>query len=615
MAHPESTTSRFWNSDNDGLGEAINTTANANADDDGDDANDDTNDYSSYWQSIPDPPTLAAAAASDSASNSVTVASEEEEVPKKPPTTTTTTTATATLGGEGGMRRIRNRKVRCGDSTTFAFRDVTNRRRQSSNDNIVNSLKKKKTAAAAAAAAVESFQLSEYSELAAPKSPRPDMEKGRRDDRQLETGSEKRKKRRTSTTSTSVSLPNDNDEESLSKTSLRFNSQYAASSADASRSSERANRSSKNPRGVEAENVDSGENAKRRTPESEIRAGTTAATEASGDPAGAAEEERLVRSVRDYCSLPLDRRVRSAESEEIESLSSYPMPDRIAHPSRGEREAEFLRRVRPVVREMERGKRRDAATARRATGCEARRDGGGGYRYYEVDGGGMVRSEEYGRRYVAMLDERRRKRRAGDSEDYSTGDSNAECEERLRGRSEGRDPIRNCRVEESYGRDSAEDHSNDVAIDDEGEEHHDSPEERGSDDSNMDMDESVCMDDSPMNMLMPSPAAPSDETVGATAANCLLGGCSKDSPDTIGSSHGDIVNIPDEQHCGSNHDSQEHSLLAGMPPTNDPRVVVARRTLWRAIDAALANYSREILATEESTDNDAVDTRQKDPNI
>jgi len=109
-------------------------------------------------------------------------------------------------------------------------------------------------------------------------------------------------------------------------------------------------------------------------------------------------------------------------------------------------------------------------------------------------------------------------------------------------------------------------------------------------------------------MLLPSPVASSDGTLGALASNCLLGGCcSKDLPDNIGSSDGDIVNSPDKQHCESNRDSQEHGLLAAMPPTNDPRVVAARKTLWHAIDTALANYSREILAMEESTDNNAAD--------
>ena len=127
----------------------------------------------------------------------------------------------------------------------------------------------------------------------------------------------------------------------------------------------------------------------------------------------------------------------------------------------------------------------------------------------------------------------------------------------------------------------------------------------------MDMDESVCMDDSPMSMIMPSPTAPSDENVGATAANDHNDVTVK----TQIISNGDIVNSPDKQHCGSNHDShQQHSLLAGMPHTNNPHVIAAQRTLWHAIDTALANYSREILAMEGSTDNDAAEVT-KDPNI
>ena len=39
---------------------------------------------------------------------------------------------------------------------------------------------------------------------------------------------------------------------------------------------------------------------------------------------------------------------------------------------------------------------------------------------------------------------------------------------------------------------------------------------------------------------------------------------------------------------------------AGMPSSDDPRVLEARRRLWTAIDAALADYSREIVAMERS---------------
>ena len=112
-------------------------------------------------------------------------------------------------------------------------------------------------------------------------------------------------------------------------------------------------------------------------------------------------------------------------------------------------------------------------------------------------------------------------------------------------------------------------------------------------------------------MIMPSPTAPSDETVGATAAN----GHNDVTVKTQIISNGDIVNSPDKQHCGSNHDlHQQHSLLAGMPHTNNPHVIAARRTLWHAIDTALADYSQKILAMERSTGKDAAEVT-KDPNI
>jgi len=658
MADPESTTSRIWNSDIDDDNAFVSgkaTTIDDDDDDDDDDGDDDgdndTNDYSSYWQSIPDPPTLADNNAAAAATSFNSVASEEEEVPKKKSFVTTTTSATLRGGTlrtitaasfatfdtndkrvlkkpsgatsaaaaamvEGGMRRIRNhRKLRCGDSsTTFAFRDVTNRchrhrRFQNSND---NSLKKKKKKTAA-------VELNDNNA---------GRLNGRRNEEKDNVIVEGDKKKRTKRHGTILLLSSDeNDEGGILKSSGKVNSQYAVYSVDASLSSEgvRNSRLLKSQGGVdsravsvdtmEAENVDSGNNTKNQMAENKIHSERTALMGVSGGPIGASKEERLIQLVRDYCSLPLKHRIHSTESKEIESLSSYPMPDRM-HPSSHDNKEEFLSRVQPIVREMERRKQKDAMDTRLATGCEARKDDGrgGGYRYYEVDGGKMVRSKEYERRYVAMLDERRRKRRLEDWADRrSNDDSNAECEEKLHDSSEERtsdDSIRNFNVEEYFGRDSAEeDHSHNHSNDDEEQKLRDSSEEQGSDDSNMDMDESVCMDDSPTSMLLPSPVASSDGTLGALASNCLLGGCcSKDLPDNIGSSDGDIVNSPDKQHCESNRDSQEHGLLAGMPPTNDPRVVAARKTLWHAIDTALANYSREILAMEESTENDTADT-------
>lgn len=41
---------------------------------------------------------------------------------------------------------------------------------------------------------------------------------------------------------------------------------------------------------------------------------------------------------------------------------------------------------------------------------------------------------------------------------------------------------------------------------------------------------------------------------------------------------------------------RRHPLLAGMPPTDDPRVLAARDRLFRALDDALAAYSEEVLA-------------------
>ena len=317
MTRPEATTRRSWNLDNDsndddnasGSGEATTTTT-----DDEDDNT--TNNYSSYWQSIPDPPTLATAATASSNS----VASEEEEVTTtatlRGGTTLRTLTATSsatTVGTnndegmskkpsgatssamvKGGMQRIRNCKLHCGDSTTFAFRDLTNRRRcQNSNDNsLKNNVKK------------------------------------------VEKGNKTRKNKRHGT---SLSIPSDNDDkEGILKIPVGINSHYAVSSVDASLSLERVDSLLKKTSGgvdsqavsvdtMEAENVDSGKNTKNQMAENEIHSGSTALMKVSGGPVGASKEERLIQLVRDYCSLPLKHCIHSTESQEIQFLASHPV--------------------------------------------------------------------------------------------------------------------------------------------------------------------------------------------------------------------------------------------------------------------------------------------------
>ena len=115
---------------------------------------------------------------------------------------------------------------------------------------------------------------------------------------------------------------------------------------------------------MEAENVDSGKNTKNQMAENEIHSGSTALMEVSGGPVGASKEERLIQLVQDYCSLPHKHRIHSTESKEIQSLSSYPMPDQM-HPLHNKKE-EFLLKVQPIVQEMEKLKLKDVMDTRDA---------------------------------------------------------------------------------------------------------------------------------------------------------------------------------------------------------------------------------------------------------
>jgi len=285
-------------------------------------------------------------------------------------------------------------------------------------------------------------------------------------------------------------------------------------------------------------------------------------------------KEVLVQLVRDYCSLPVECRVNSKEANKIDSLSGYPMPGKILpFMDNATTKEEFLLRVQPIVQEMENRKQKDVADTKLATQCEVKKNGKGGYCYYDVNSGEQIQADEYKLRYAAMVDERHQKRKT------------------------------TCRVEECSEQGSIDPPNNldnaeakKIRFD------HDSIEQEKlndskNDDSNMDMDESVNMDDSMMSLSSDgktnaSPSIELDDSLASEDSSSTS--ATTDLPIEIQS---EGTNEP-SQHHRSNHDS--HLLLAGMPTSNDPRVIAARRKLWRAVDAALANYSQEILAMEET---------------
>lgn len=268
------------------------------------------------------------------------------------------------------------------------------------------------------------------------------------------------------------------------------------------------------------------------------------------------DPEEIVHLVRKYCSLPLDQRLNSQESKQIELLSSYPMPGKILNifdKTNENLKRDFKLRAQPMVNLMEEQKQRDITDARSFTGCEVRKVRGG-FEYFDLESGDTIDAEEYRVRYCAMIEEHKAKR-------VGVGGNNVE-----QSKIESGEPSP-CSV----------------------------------DDSNMDMDESTFT--SPDDSLCPETSAVSNTKA---SSECL----------TIASSareHGSSTPLQNPTTASSHNPSHEttsndvppHPLLGSMPPSDDPRVLEARRKLFHSIDAALATYSREIFALTRNVGHDA----------
>jgi len=286
----------------------------------------------------------------------------------------------------------------------------------------------------------------------------------------------------------------------------------------------------------------------------------------------------LTQLVRDYCQLPNEQRINSTQSKQIETLSSYPMPGKkmklISDKSTNTKH-EFLLRVQPIVQEMEIKKKRDILETKLATQCEVRKERGG-FCYYDINSGQQVMPEEYQVKYSKMVDEQRKKRRLVVNEEEGND---------VGGISEEKIELANVnQIEINHNHNKQEENHNNNNFKDN---------EQGPtnvDDSNMEIDES--MEDS-MNMshddsIMSRGKEDDDKQCPKKAA--------KSSP---------LDNVSTEEKVQGTTDgsqsqpaSNTSNPLSRMPPSDDPRVIAARKTLFTAIDTALANYSEEILAIE-----------------
>ena len=294
---------------------------------------------------------------------------------------------------------------------------------------------------------------------------------------------------------------------------------------------------------------------------------------------------------------------------DIESLTGYPMPGTRILPdlTNAINRSAYLRRIQPLVQAMEVRKKIDIDEALCATRCEVRKEEdeedevaasvskkkGSRYSYFDVDRKEKVSVEDYQRRYTTMINKSRQKRwmrvaQQQQQQHYHYGmhatDNTLEC------------------------RDDDDD----------------------DDGSNMDMDESTNMDDSSTMMLIPIVAdneavdydanqKEEDRLINNNTTSTIqkldvLPSSSSIHTTSTSSSNAGIVNL-----SLSTSNTNSETLLSSslhyhnniLLPSNvadttavegniDPHILVAaRQRLWNAIDVALANYSREILAIQE----------------
>ena len=240
--------------------------------------------------------------------------------------------------------------------------------------------------------------------------------------------------------------------------------------------------------------------------------------------------------VREYCDLPEVDRQSSEQAQQIQDMTGYALAQ--TQTFRPVNRDEFLVNIQPTIREMENHKKIDVKETKNATNCEVRKDKRGLYEYFD-DSGRQVCPEEYSRRYHAMLAAKKRRRMA----------SQATAISQMQGD-----------ITQLTGSTS-------------------SPESKRVDHSTMDMDMSISMDESTID---------EDVTPPRTDGLCKEIG--------IGVR---VLNEDDAVDGSSSIDGETtHPLLGELPPSTDPRILMARKKLFQKFDEALSEYSTEVLKIE-----------------
>ena len=113
--------------------------------------------------------------------------------------------------------------------------------------------------------------------------------------------------------------------------------------------------------------------------------------------------ENLQKLVRGFCSQPREKREAAAKA--IEDTTGYPLrnPTRTKEDSSPDRKM-ALQQVYPVIQEMDKRKAEDTKMWERETGCRVEKSRSGKYRYRCLESDAKVSSLEYQKRYMGVLE-------------------------------------------------------------------------------------------------------------------------------------------------------------------------------------------------------------------
>lgn len=125
--------------------------------------------------------------------------------------------------------------------------------------------------------------------------------------------------------------------------------------------------------------------------------------------------QKLRSLVRGYCAQPTQSDQASNEAKEILDMTGYPLPKKTMGTSDSTKSAVMLadrraviQKIAPVLTQLESRKKQDVKMWENKTQCRVTKsDKSGKYKYYDIHTNKKVGSQEYKRRYIAVLEHER----------------------------------------------------------------------------------------------------------------------------------------------------------------------------------------------------------------